>query len=257
VRVWDVESGKLLQVLGGHPGSPCGLAFTADGARAVSVDDGGFVRVWLVAAGGEVTEQMCFPMRVMTVGLALLPDGRGALVHVGGALRLVPLDPPAPLRADGKKGADPLPPWLIEQLVGQGYRAVDGSVYPHVRDWDQETCRKAAPSEAEVRRSLPVVGAWLPPGVVVRREVRLVQASKVLDHFELPCYFPLFGPARLHSCVWGYELSVQWTVRLAFPAGHGLTFRLQHRKTGVVQKDHLHHFEREEGKVPKNDKPVP
>ena len=46
LRLWDIETGKVLLRLEGHVGSPLSVAFTADGGHAVSGGTDGTVRLW-------------------------------------------------------------------------------------------------------------------------------------------------------------------------------------------------------------------
>jgi WD40 repeat protein len=73
VRVWDVESGRLISTLGGHLGETSALQFLADN-KTLAVAGVGPIRLWDVEIGQE-----CMALYVpdyKTFGLALSPDGQ-------------------------------------------------------------------------------------------------------------------------------------------------------------------------------------
>jgi WD40 repeat protein len=81
--VWDVESGKLLQVLGAGDGVVSAAAFSADGRRVVWGTINGVVRLWDLEAGKEIqhfasTRAKEFIGSVKSV--AISTDGRSVLV---------------------------------------------------------------------------------------------------------------------------------------------------------------------------------
>ena len=53
-RVWDVDSGRLVSVLGGHTSGLRGLAFSLDGRRLATTSIDGTVRVWLSTSGRQI-----------------------------------------------------------------------------------------------------------------------------------------------------------------------------------------------------------
>jgi WD40 repeat protein len=90
IRVWDVESKKLIQTLEGHRFSVWKLAFTPDAKRLVSVsglyfsDAPGEVKVWDTESGRELLDLKGHGYCVF--GATISPDGR-RLATAGGATR--------------------------------------------------------------------------------------------------------------------------------------------------------------------------
>jgi WD40 repeat protein len=53
VRLWDVEAGKQLECFRGHEAAVTGVAFAADGTKAVSGSKDGAVFLWKLPGGGK------------------------------------------------------------------------------------------------------------------------------------------------------------------------------------------------------------
>jgi WD40 repeat protein len=69
-RIWDVETGRMLQVLEGHRGFVNTIAFFPDGKTAVTGGEDGTVRCWEVNAGTQLSE-------IRAHGLGKHQDGLG------------------------------------------------------------------------------------------------------------------------------------------------------------------------------------
>jgi WD40 repeat protein len=79
VLVWEVQTGRLLQALPGHPPGLCGMAFSHDGGRLVTACRDGAVKVWDAGTGKIVWERSAgFALH------ALALSGDGTRVAVGG-----------------------------------------------------------------------------------------------------------------------------------------------------------------------------
>jgi WD40 repeat protein len=78
VKVWEVESGKLVWSLVGHSGNVSGLAFSPDGKRIVSSGGrpsvSGEIKVWNVETGSEMLALKGHRKQINTV--AFSPDGQ-------------------------------------------------------------------------------------------------------------------------------------------------------------------------------------
>ncbi|MFN3741871.1 MAG: WD40 repeat domain-containing protein, partial [Anaerolineales bacterium] len=73
VKVWEVETGRLLRSLEGHPGSVRAVALSADGRTLVSGSSDRTVRAWDVESGQA---RLLFWNDAAILSLALPPDGR-------------------------------------------------------------------------------------------------------------------------------------------------------------------------------------
>ncbi len=92
LRLWDVQSGELLDTLEGHKGEAWPVAWLPDGKTLVSAGSDGTQRYWDAAAGR-------FLRKVEVPGGAPSPDRRAQATVVGCALRLWDSDSGQPLGA--------------------------------------------------------------------------------------------------------------------------------------------------------------
>src|SRR5262249_17938365 len=86
VRLWDSATRKAVKTLNGHDQPRRSLAWSADGDRLASADDGGTVKVWDAATGKECAPSFTFyvksePSRATSKPsasstLSWSPDGR-------------------------------------------------------------------------------------------------------------------------------------------------------------------------------------
>ncbi len=73
VRLWDIQTGKLVHTFIGHEGPVYGLVATSDGRRVFSVSDrDSAVRVWDVEAGTALNTLT--PNSLHTIAIAITPD---------------------------------------------------------------------------------------------------------------------------------------------------------------------------------------
>jgi WD40 repeat protein len=91
VRLWDVDTGRMLRRLEGHRTPPRGIVFSADGRLLASASTDGQVKLWDVSAAKE---RAGFDWQVGPVtALALATDGmRGACGGAKGAIAVWGLD---------------------------------------------------------------------------------------------------------------------------------------------------------------------
>jgi WD40 repeat protein len=73
IRLWDVDTGKIMRRMSGHTHWVHGLAFSPDGKSAASASLDATVRVWSVADGSEAH---CFECGAPGWSVAFLPDNR-------------------------------------------------------------------------------------------------------------------------------------------------------------------------------------
>lgn len=60
VKLWDIQSGKLLKIFSGHMGIVNSVAFSPDGKSALSGSDDGTTRLWDIATGKERAQLISF-----------------------------------------------------------------------------------------------------------------------------------------------------------------------------------------------------
>jgi WD40 repeat protein len=82
-RIWEVASGKTLQVLEGHKGFVNAIAFFPDGKMVATGGEDGTIRFWEVATGRQVHQIQAHQRRPRSAdqrqdvfGLAFSPDGK-------------------------------------------------------------------------------------------------------------------------------------------------------------------------------------
>jgi len=73
LKVWDIESGKLIRTLEGHAGGIYAIALTADGGRAVSASYDQTLKVWDIKNGKMIAS---FTGDSAMISCALSTDGR-------------------------------------------------------------------------------------------------------------------------------------------------------------------------------------
>lgn len=81
-RIWDADTGKLVQILKGHTRRLNAVAFSHDGKHVVTAAEDQTVRVWDVKTGKEV-RRMSGPDSATGAGAAMLPL-RALLLHPDG-----------------------------------------------------------------------------------------------------------------------------------------------------------------------------
>jgi WD40 repeat protein len=74
LTIWDWESRRLLMTLHGHSGVIQAVAFAPDGARLVSSDSAGIVKLWDVSPGQERASFRACEPGVSVAALAMSPD---------------------------------------------------------------------------------------------------------------------------------------------------------------------------------------
>lgn len=77
VKLWDVESGKLLRTMRGHENAVLSVAFSADSRYAVSGDRGKTMVLWDVESGTAMRRFATAEQDIMAI--AVTPDGRHVL----------------------------------------------------------------------------------------------------------------------------------------------------------------------------------
>ncbi|MEV0153834.1 protein kinase [Micromonospora sp. NPDC050686] len=88
LRVWSLETGRMVQQLPGHDGRIRSVSLSADGQVLASSDEVGQVRVWDTTSGGCIRIYDFPPIAVRSV--AVSPDGTVvAAVGVDGSVRLL------------------------------------------------------------------------------------------------------------------------------------------------------------------------
>jgi len=84
IYVWNLQTGKLLDVLTGHAGPVCDLAFQSNGGMLASASWDGTVKFWDLYKGNVATESVQHTSDVVCV--AFRPDGREICTGTIGAL---------------------------------------------------------------------------------------------------------------------------------------------------------------------------
>jgi WD40 repeat protein len=77
VRLWDLETGKLLRTFTGHHNAVFAVAISPDGQRALSGSFDASVRLWDVESGKELVSN--FDHRAAVTCVAFTPDGQQAV----------------------------------------------------------------------------------------------------------------------------------------------------------------------------------
>src|SRR3954452_23580214 len=83
IRLWDVETGRVVETLNGHRGYVRRVVFTGDGGRLVTASDDRSLKLWDVASGREIRTFYGHAGQVQTVdwspatGLVASGDGDG------------------------------------------------------------------------------------------------------------------------------------------------------------------------------------
>jgi WD40 repeat protein len=90
IRLWEVETGRLIRTLEGHSDAVHYVSFSPDGALLVSGGDDDTVRLWAVA-DGDLLDTVLMPatpgFKYGNVGVAFFPDGKSVLT-ASGAVRV-------------------------------------------------------------------------------------------------------------------------------------------------------------------------
>jgi WD40 repeat protein len=77
IRLWDLETGRLVRTLEGHTGGVRHLAFSPDGLRVLSAGDDGALRLWDLEVGRCLCTFAIGPAPLLSQ-LRFSPDGRSA-----------------------------------------------------------------------------------------------------------------------------------------------------------------------------------
>ncbi len=174
VRIFDVETGEQVALLGAHDDDVSALAVAADGRRALSAAAEGDVRLWDLEAGalvGVIVSGEGASIR----GLALSPDGRlGIVAREDEVTTVWDLDARAALRTlDDGQGIT-----VAVAFSPDGRRVLTGGADAVLRLWDVETGRMLRAIEGHVQEITAV--AFSPDGL---RAVSngLLDATRVWD----------------------------------------------------------------------------
>jgi WD40 repeat protein len=161
VRVWNVETGELVNTLRGHSGQVDNVAVLPDG-HIVSSSVDGTLRVWDLATGESAA--LHWDRLSEAAKVSLLPDGRVMVAFEGGLLQASEMETgEVDLVLAGHTS------WVNSLSVLPGGRLVSGSNDRTVRLWDLGTGKTIRVFEGHVESVLAVTA--LPDGFVVSGSV--------------------------------------------------------------------------------------
>jgi hypothetical protein len=148
LKVWDLESGRVLQTLESHAGGVWAVALTADGRRAVSGSADKTLKVWDLESGRVLQTLEGHVGQVLAV--ALTADGRRALSgSADKTLKVWDLESGRVLQTlEGHAGGV-----RAVALTADGRRAVSGSTDETLKIWDIESGCAIATFSGEARIS--------------------------------------------------------------------------------------------------------
>ena len=155
LKVWDLETGRVLRMLEGHSDAVSGVAVTADGKRAVSASWDQTLKVWDLATGRALRKLEGHSDHVY--GVAVTPDGKLAVSASGDkTLKVWDLETGRALRTlEGHSS------WVTGVAVTpDGEQAVSASADQTLKVWDVETGRALRTLEGH---SASVEGAAVTP----------------------------------------------------------------------------------------------
>ncbi len=81
VRLWDVETGKLIRAFEGHTAEVSGAFFLPDGRQIVSYSPDKTIRIWDAASGKEERQLDLGDHHCAIRCLAITPDGKRFLTN--------------------------------------------------------------------------------------------------------------------------------------------------------------------------------
>jgi WD40 repeat protein len=128
VKLWNVASGKLEDVLSGHDGCICAIALSPDGQTLAAACDGGSVTIWDLPSRTRVA---VFYKRLESFGLAFTPDGSTLLVKDERSIALVDLK-----TKTGRSFGEHTKPPTTFRLAGDGRHLFVGNTAGEVCVWD-------------------------------------------------------------------------------------------------------------------------
>ena len=134
LKVWDLESGKVLQTLSGHRDAVWAVAVTPDGQRAVSGSLDNTLKVWDLESGIEL--QTLSGHRGPVYAVAVTPDGQRAVSGSSdNTLKVWDLESGKELQTlSGRQYTV-----FAVAVTPDGQRAVSGSAGGTVKVWDLES----------------------------------------------------------------------------------------------------------------------
>jgi WD40 repeat protein len=136
LKVWDLDTGRVLQTLIGHSDFVRGVAVTVDGNRAVSASDDNTLKVWDLDTGQVLRTLEGHSYHVY--GVVITPDGKHAISASGDkTLKVWDLDTGQVLRT--LKGHSYHVYGVA--LTSDGKRAVSASLDKTLKVWDWNTGR--------------------------------------------------------------------------------------------------------------------